>query len=229
MRLDKFISDTTYLSRNDAKKAIKAARVQINGELARNANHKVTPKDTIKLDGETLTLLKDRYFMLNKPAGYICATEDADHPTVLELLQEPQRHKLHIAGRLDKDTTGLVLITDNGQWTHRVISPNKSCPKRYRVSLASPISEKAIQQLQDGIILNNERKKTKPAIVETIDAQTIYLTIAEGKYHQVKRMLAAVGNRVTALHRDQIGPLKLPHNLALGDYRPLTDLEINYF
>lgn len=229
MRLDKFLSDTTELSRSDAKRAIKAERVQVNNQVITSANYKIEPSDSITLDNNGLQLTGPRYFMLNKPQGYVCATQDSDHPTVLSLLQEPQLHKLHIAGRLDKDTTGLVLITDDGQWSHRVTSPNHDCYKRYRVELDSTLTSDAILQLQQGILLKNETKPTKPAKVEMVSEAEILLTISEGKYHQVKRMLAAVGNHVCALHRECIGSLNLDNNLALGEYRPLTQQESAFF
>lgn len=228
MRLDKLISETTHLSRTEAKKAIKSRRVTVNGLVAGEANLKVTEHDQVILDNQPLQLVGKRYFMLNKPAGYLCANKDPHHPTVFELLQEPKKHQLHIAGRLDLDTTGLVLITDDGQWSHRVTSPNKALFKRYHVSLADPINQNDVEALQQGIWLKSEKNPTKPAQVELLDPTHLYLAICEGKYHQVKRMLAALGNRVIALHRDKIGPLSLEH-LEPGNYRPLSEGEIEYF
>ena len=229
MRLDKFISDTTELSRNDAKKAIRAARVWINDELALRSNQAVLETDVITLDGKALGLPQARYFMLNKPKGYVCASQDADHPTVLDLLQEPNKQRLHIAGRLDIDTTGLVLITDDGQWSHRVTSPHKECGKQYRVTIATPLNDADIVQLQNGVLLNNESKYTKPANIECLTARSIVMTITEGRYHQVKRMLAAVNNRVLELHRFNIGGIQLDDKLETGEYRALEQHEIALF
>lgn len=229
MRLDKFISQTTTLSRKEAKKAIKSKRIRVNGQTASQPDLAIADQDQVVFDNQLLRSPQPRYFMLHKPNGYICATQDPDHPTVMDLLQEPRKQDLHIAGRLDKDTTGLVLITDDGQWSHRVTAPNKQCLKRYQVTLAEPITQSAITQLQQGIILRNESKATLPAHIETIDDRHIYLSIQEGKYHQVKRMLAAVGNRVCQLHRDRIGHLHLDEHLNPGDYRPLTQQEASYF
>lgn len=229
MRLDKFISDTTELSRNDAKKAIRAERVSVNDELAHRGNQSITASDKVSLDGKQLHRLKARYYMLNKPKGYVCATQDADHPTVLDLLQEPNKQQLHIAGRLDIDTTGLVLITDDGQWSHRITSPHKSCGKQYQVTIATPLNDNAIDQLQNGVLLNNESKYTKPAQVKRLTELSFIMTITEGRYHQVKRMLAAVNNRVLALHRFNIGGIQLDDALAFGEYRPLHPQEIDLF
>ncbi|MCG8672559.1 MAG: 16S rRNA pseudouridine(516) synthase RsuA [Pseudomonadales bacterium] len=229
MRLDKFICDNTDLTRTDAKKAIREHRVLINDNIAKSASIKLENDDQIQLDGKLIQALSLRYFILNKPKGYVCSTQDPDHPIVLSLLQEPQRQKLHIAGRLDKDTTGLVLITDDGQWSHRVTSPRSECIKRYRVSLDQPLSETAQQQLQHGVALKNEPKPTRPAQVEQLSETEIYLAISEGKYHQVKRMLAAVGNHVNELHRDRVGGICLDDSLAEGCYRSLTPEEIALF
>ena len=209
------------------KRLLKHQEVEINGVIAVNpAVHINEHDDIITLQGMKLAALAPRYFMLNKPQDTICATEDSEHPTVIDLLDEPNREKLHIAGRLDKDTTGLVLITDDGQWNHRITSPKKACFKTYRVTLATPLNNQAIEQLQNGVILHNEVHPTLAAKVITIDAHTIELSIQEGKYHQVKRMLAAVGSHVEALHRQQIGSIILDHTLLAGEYRPLHADEI---
>ncbi len=170
--------------------------------------------------------LAPRYFMLNKPQGYVCSTEDPDHPTVLYFLDEPVAYKLHAAGRLDIDTTGLVLMTDDGQWSHRVTSPRHHCEKTYLVTLEHPLSDDTAQQFADGVQLYNEKSLTKPAQLDVIEPQRVRLTISEGRYHQVKRMFAAVGNRVIELHRERIGDITLDDDLAPGEYRPLTTEEI---
>jgi 16S rRNA pseudouridine516 synthase len=165
--------------------------------------------------------------MLHKPLGYISATIDNEHPTVLDLLDEPNKKALHIAGRLDIDTTGLVLITDDGPWNHRVTSPRHECEKTYYVTLASDLVADAEAKLQAGILLNSETQLTKPATLERLYSNEVRLTISEGKYHQVKRMFAALDNRVTELHRERIGEIILDESLAEGEYRPLTAAEIN--
>lgn len=229
MRLDKFLSHTSDLSRKDAKQAIKAGRVAINQHIATSGNQPVSTDDMVTLDSQPLAFPQARYFMLNKPKDYICATRDGEHPTVLDLLSEPAKQNLHIAGRLDKDTTGLVLITDDGQWSHRITAPAKKTFKRYHVSVAAPLTATAIASLEQGVLLNNEDHATLPARVSQVDDTHLLLSISEGRYHQVKRMLAAVGNRVTTLHREAIGPIELDSTLKPGQYRPLNDEEISEF
>jgi 16S rRNA pseudouridine516 synthase len=227
MRLDKFIADNTDLSRALVKLALRSKRVMVNGQLVKDASLHLSPEDSVQLDGQSLRAAGPRYFMLHKPVGYVCATVDSDHPTVLDLLGEPNRQALQIAGRLDIDTTGLVLITDDGQWNHRVTSPRHACPKTYHVILAAGLGADAEERLQAGLKLDSEKQLTKPAILERLGSQEVRLTITEGKYHQVKRMFAALGNRVVGLHRECIGAIALDASLQVGKYRPLTEAEIN--
>jgi 16S rRNA pseudouridine516 synthase len=181
----------------------------------------------VEYDGNPLTQQHGpRYFMLNKPEGYVCSTDDPDHPTVLYFLDEPVAHKLHAAGRLDIDTTGLVLMTDDGQWSHRITSPRHHCEKTYLVTLESPVSDDTAEHFAKGVQLHNEKDLTKPAVLEVITPTEVRLTISEGRYHQVKRMFAAVGNHVVGLHRERIGAIELDPDLAPGEYRPLTEEEI---
>jgi len=167
--------------------------------------------------------------MLHKPEGVICANEDSEHPTVLDLINEPKKYSLQIVGRLDKDTTGLVLLTDDGQWNHQVTSPNKACAKTYLVRLKHPLKGDEVEQFNDGLLLKSETKKTRPATLIINDEFHATLSISEGRYHQVKRMFGAVGNRVETLHRQSIGAINLDPELTPGDYRPLTDDEIKAF
>jgi 16S rRNA pseudouridine516 synthase len=226
MRLDKYIAQTTDLSRALVKIALKNKRVMVNGEQIKDASLHISSSDSIQLDGQALSPVGPRYFMLHKPLGYICATIDNDHPTVLDLLDEPNKKILHIAGRLDIDTTGLVLITDDGPWNHRVTSPRHECEKTYCATLANALVSDAEGKLQAGLLLNSEKHLTKPATLERISSNEVRLTISEGKYHQVKRMFASLDNRVIELHRERIGAITLDDSLAVGEYRPLTDAEI---
>lgn len=226
MRLDKYIADTTDLSRALVKLALRNKRVRVNGEQIKDASLQISPADTVQLDGEALSPVGPRYFMLHKPLGYICATTDNDHPTVLDLLDEPNKKILHIAGRLDIDTTGLVLITDDGPWNHRVTSPRHECQKTYRATLANALVSDAEEKLLAGLLLNNEKQLTKPATLERLSSNEVRLTISEGKYHQVKRMFAALDNRVVELHRERIGDITLDDSLQVGEYRRLTEAEI---
>jgi 16S rRNA pseudouridine516 synthase len=223
MRLDKYVSSVTDYSRAEVKRLLQNSSITVNGSATKNAAQQLNAeKDIICLFDEPLHAPAPRYFMLNKPIDTICATEDSMHPTVIDLLDEPNTHQLHIAGRLDKDTTGLVLLTDDGQWSHQITSPNKLCIKTYRIELDEAFTDSAKQALEEGVLLHNEKKPTRPATVKVISEYCIELSIVEGKYHQVKRMLAAVGNHVKQLHRQQIGSIQLDASLALGEYRVLT-------
>lgn len=226
MRLDKYIADSTDLSRALVKLALRNKRVLVNGEQVKDASLQVSPSDSVQLDGAALSSVGPRYFMLHKPLGYICATVDNDHPTVLDLLDVPNKKVLHIAGRLDIDTTGLVLITDDGPWNHRVTSPRHECQKTYCATLANTLVADAEQQLQAGLLLKGETQLTKPANLERLANNQVRLSISEGKYHQVKRMFAALDNRVVELHRERIGDIVLDDTLAPGAYRPLTAIEV---
>ena len=174
-----------------------------------------------------MVFLGKRYFMLHKPAGYVCANKDDLHPTVFDLLDEPNMSDFHVAGRLDIDTTGLVIITNDGDWSHKITSPKHNKFKTYLVETQEPINEEAIVALEQGVQLHNEKELTRPAIVDKLASYSLRLSICEGKYHQVKRMLAAVDNKVVELHREKIANIHLDENLASGEYRPLTAAELS--
>ncbi|MDF3125077.1 16S rRNA pseudouridine(516) synthase RsuA [Rheinheimera sp. 1928-s] len=229
MRLDKFICDCTGLTRSQAGKVIRQKLVTVNGEMAKQPALQLKASDQVFLEGEQLQLIGLRYIVLHKPAGYICSTEDPDHNTVFTLMEEPLMERLHTVGRLDLDTTGMVLITDDGQWSHKISSPKHHCPKTYRVWLADPVPEAVIAEFAAGIMLRGEKDLTKPAKLEIIDPHQVLLTISEGRYHQVKRMFGAIGNKVEKLHREQIGDLPLDPDLAEGEYRYLTPEEVALF
>ncbi|CAM3638217.1 16S rRNA pseudouridine(516) synthase RsuA [Parendozoicomonas haliclonae] len=227
MRLDRFLCECTELSRANAKKALHRGDVTVNGEVVKNSGFKVSDSDDVRLVGERLHHQSEHYIMLNKPMDMVCSNVgEGSHESILTLLDIPKAHTLGIAGRLDADTTGLVLITSDGQWNHRVTSPNKDLGKRYRVTLESPLVEDAEQRCAEGIQLHNEKKLTKPAQLERLSDHEVLLTICEGKYHQVKRMFAALDNRVIALHREQIGAIALDADLEPGEWRELTAEEI---
>ena len=225
MRLDKFICSSTENTRITAKRAIGKGQVTVNGTTVKSPATKVKETDTIILRGKTLSLIKTRYIMLHKPVDFICSNVDESHPSVLNLVEVEKSDALHIAGRLDVDTTGLVLITDDGQWSHAITSPKRQCQKRYRAELAEPIEQSAIEQFKQGLQLHNEPELTRPATLEIIAPHEVVVTISEGKYHQVKRMFAAVGNKVVELHREAIGNLELDSDLGPGEWRYLTDEE----
>ncbi|MEW5755847.1 MAG: 16S rRNA pseudouridine(516) synthase RsuA [Pseudomonadota bacterium] len=226
MRLDRYISQTTGLSRKDAKLAIRRGRVSINGTVVTTPEHSVGADCEVTLDDQTLRAPAARYFMLHKPPGVVCSTSDPQNPTVLGLLDEPRIEELHPVGRLDIDTTGLVLLTDDGQWSHAITSPKRHQPKTYYAELAEPLLPELIEKFKKGMMLHGEDKRTLPAELEIIGEKAARVTITEGRYHQVKRMFAAQGNHVVRLHREAIGAVRLDPELQPGDYRALTDEEV---
>lgn len=229
MRLDKFVCDCTGFTRSQAGKLIRQGEVSVNGVLCKQPAQQLKETDQVMLDGEPLELTGPRYIMLHKPAGYVCSTDDPDHNTVFTLLDEPALDKLHTVGRLDLDTTGLLLITDDGQWSHKISSPRHHCAKTYRAWLADPVEQTAIALFAEGVMLRGEAQPTKPAQLQIISPTECLLTIHEGRYHQVKRMFAALGNKVLRLHREQVGPLTLDVDLAEGEYRFLHPDEVAAF
>lgn len=231
MRLDKFIANNSPASRSDVRRLVKAQAITVNGSLARDAGMAVSPTDHVLLNDEPVIPTGRRYYMLHKPAGYVCANQHSEHPTVLDILQQAgvsatELRELQIAGRLDLDTTGLVLITNDGQWNHYLTSPNTGCNKVYRVTLAEPFAQRSLTAFTNGMLLENEKKPTLPAEVEVVTDHEVLLTIQEGKYHQVKRMFAATGNHVVALHRASVGNIRLDPHLEPGQFRPLSEQEI---
>ena len=230
MRLDKFIAEQTGLTRSQAAKALKSGVVSVNEEIEKSGARKVSAEDAIRYEGEFLEWLEGgQYFMLYKPQGYVCSHDDGEYPTVFQFFDYPLMTKLHTAGRLDVDTTGLVLLTDDGQWSHRITSPKHHCEKTYLVTLADPVEAFYAQQLAEGILLRGEKEPCLPAKMEILDDYNVNLTISEGRYHQVKRMFAALGNKVEALHRWRIGDIVLDESLEEGEYRALSDKEIGSF
>ncbi|GGK85483.1 16S rRNA pseudouridine(516) synthase RsuA [Amphritea balenae] len=229
MRLDKYLSQVTGLPRSLTKRQIKCKNVEVNGEINQDQGYQVKAGDEVQLDGRILAPPGPKYLMLNKPEGTVCATEDPEHPTVIDLLDLENIKGLHPAGRLDIDTTGMVLITDDGQWSHRVTSPKHQCDKVYLVTTAEPVSEDYIAQFAQGIELRNEDKPTLPAELEILSENSARVTLHEGRYHQVKRMFAAVGNKVIGLHREQVGAIALDEQLEPGEYRFLTEQEVTSF
>ncbi|MEH6627371.1 MAG: pseudouridine synthase [Motiliproteus sp.] len=233
MRLDRYIAQSTGLTRAQARKVITCKRVKVAGEVQRKASFSVADCLEVSLDDQPLKLRQHIYLMLNKPQGVVCATEDEEHTTVVDLIPEElldqAKGLVHPAGRLDIDTTGLVLLTDDGLWSHTVTSPRKGCGKRYQVTLAEPLAEGGEQRLSEGLLLKGEDKETLPAHLQIQSPTELVIEISEGRYHQVKRMFAAVGNKVVSLHRLQIGPIHLDPELLEGESRLLSEDEIGHF
>lgn len=226
MRLDKFLCDTAGLTRTEAKNAVKKGQIAVNGQVQKAADFKVKENtDTVTFQGKPLSYAAFHYYMLHKPAGVITATEDKKESTVMDILREEKVKNLFPVGRLDKDTEGLLLITDDGELAHNLLSPKKHVDKEYLVKVRDSISEEDCRKLSEGVDIGDE-KPTAPAKVEHVAEKEILLTIREGRFHQVKRMLQAVGNEVLYLKRLSMGSLRLPEDLEKGAYRPLSEEEI---
>ena len=226
MRLDKLLSSSTSFTRSLAKVAIKQGKVKVDGVVVKNHGQKIAEDALVEYMGVSIKKPKPQFIMFHKPAGVVCANSDEDHQTVFDSLFLPRMETLHIAGRLDIDTTGLLLITDDGQWSHRVTSPKHNHEKSYLIDLDTPITEKQIRILTEGVQLKAEDKRCLPAKIDTLSELKIRMTITEGKYHQVKRMMAAVGNHVEKLHREKIGNITLDESLKENEWRELTPEEI---
>ncbi len=232
MRLDRFLSETTDLTRSLAKKALHRGEVCVDGEVVKNPATQVDASRRVTWNGEPLALVGLRYVMLHKPAGVECTARRTLYPRAIDLIALPKVERLQPVGRLDVDTTGLVLLSDDGQWSHRVTSPRHRCGKVYRVTLADPLEgaalEDAIARFAEGLLLDGEEKPTRPAELAMREPTVAELTLFEGKYHQVKRMFAAIGHHVVALHRESIGPLSLGE-LSEGEWRELNAEEVAAF
>ena len=234
MRLDKFISKATELSRKEAKKILHASEVTVNDKVIKDPGlHVDEVNDDVMWAGEPLSVATgNRYILLHKPEGFECTLKAKEYPIVTELIAVPELDSLRIAGRLDVDTTGALLISDDGKWLHRVTSPKHANAKVYELTLAEPMDEeaqvKAIKKVSEGILLEGDYEPTKPALLEFIDETHARLTLEQGKYHQVKRMMGYFGNKVTELHRASIGHINL-QGLDKGDSRFLTPEEVAQF
>lgn len=226
LRLDKYLADCGIATRKELRQIIKDGRVSVNAVAVTSAQSKVdTEKDAVCFDGSALRYEKFRYFMLNKPKGILSATEDGKQATVLDLLSpEHKRLGLFPVGRLDKDTTGLLLLTNDGDFAHRVISPKSEVKKRYLAMTDGDCTDDDVLKFKSGVVLK-DGLKCLPAGLELGDG-CCYVTVCEGKYHQVKRMLASVGKPVLELERLSIGALKLDKALARGQYRELEQNEL---
>jgi 16S rRNA pseudouridine516 synthase len=230
MRIDKVLSNLGYGSRKDVKKLLKDGAVKVNSAVIKDAKHHVDPeKDSITLNGEEIHYREFIYLMMNKPPGVISATEDNRDETVIDLLEiEDQVFEPFPVGRLDKDTEGLLLITNDGQLSHKLLSPKKHVPKTYFAVIEGEVTEEDIEAFKQGVTLDDgyETKPGELVILKSGLTSDIELTITEGKFHQVKRMFQAVGKRVIYLKRLSMGPLQLDETLELGEYRELTDEEV---
>jgi 16S rRNA pseudouridine516 synthase len=225
-RLDRFIARRLSISNRAVRELLVQKKIILDGEVASLMNQAVGMFTSVIVDGEVLQYCNPVYIMLNKPKGVVSATKDDKHTTVVDILDYPQKHELHIAGRLDFNTTGLLLLTNDGAWSKQLSLPENGVNKIYRVSLKEPLTPDIIIKYQQvftaGIHLLPENITTRPATVIMLDDHTVELTICEGRYHQVKRMFGFFQNEVLELHRLSVGNIVLGNALALGDSRFLT-------
>lgn len=228
IRLDKYLADMGLGTRTEVKKDIKKGRISVNGEIIKSPEYKIdTQTDAVLADGKEIAYEELVYYMLNKPQGVVSATEDRRDKTVLDLISEKRRKDLFPVGRLDKDTEGLLLITNDGELAHNLLAPKKHVDKKYFVRLKAPLSEENRKRLEEGVDIG-ENKLTLPAQVFVLNEERdeAEIIIREGKFHQIKRMFHAVGNQVVFLKRLSMGSLVLDETLLPGEYRLLTLQEI---
>lgn len=228
MRLDRFLTRRGTHACKEVARLLAGAKVRVDGEVETSGLRRIDRFSRVELDGEILQSHEAVYLMLHKPAGYLSATIDPLHPTVIELIDHPLRDELHLAGRLDRASTGLLLLTNDGRWSKRVTEPREDIPKVYRVTTRDVISPETSGIFAAGIYFAYEDLTTRPAVLEILGAREALLTIHEGRYHQVKRMFHAVGNQVLSLHRESIGALVLG-DLPPGMSRRLTAEEVGFF
>ncbi len=227
MKLDRLIARHESTGRNRARQAIIGGRVCVDDAVETGIDREMGRFNRVELDGVLIQQAERLlHIMLNKPVGIVSATLDAEHRTVLDLIDDPDRHSLHIVGRLDKSTSGLVLLTNDGRWSKKLMDPNHKVAKVYRVETRDPIPPEAVAAFAAGFYFHTEDLTTLPAELEILSERSARLTLHEGRYHQIKRMFHRTGNRVTALHRERIGSIALPDDLAPGEWRILTDNEI---
>lgn len=230
MRIDKFVSEQGGISRSDAKTMIRKGQILVNGTAVKSADAKIDPeKDIITINGKDVAYRQFMYIMLNKPDGVICATRDGLSETVLELLPPDFRRKgIFPAGRLDKDTEGFVFITDDGALAHRMLSPKNHVEKEYVVTLEKPAEEGYIELFASGMTIDGDEKCLPAKLIMTDRPDVVRLILHEGKYHQVKRMMEAAGNRVIHLKRVRMGGITLDPTLASGESREITAEELSH-
>lgn len=234
IRLDKFLADMGKGTRSQLKEAARKGRIQVNGEIVKKPEMKVKiPGDTVVFDGTPVSYVTMEYYMLNKPQGVVSATEDNRYKTVVDLIEGKNRKDLFPVGRLDIDTEGLLIITNDGPLAHRLLAPKKHVDKIYFAVCEGHVPDSAVEEFSDGILLPDGLKCLPAALeiqeryIEDGQALTkVCLTIREGKFHQVKRMMEAVGCPVKFLKRMTMGPIELDKSLKPGEYRPLTEKEL---
>lgn len=224
MRLDKYVAETLPCTRSQARHLIMGGKVMVGGKLTRDASLHICDADTVSCSGEPLTLEPPPIVMMNKPAGYLTASTDSRQPTVADLLP-PRYARLQHIGRLDKDTTGLLLFTADGELSHRILHPKRHLEKVYHATLDNPITDESIAEFERGVALTDFVALPARLSRDESDPLGAFVTVYEGKYHQVRRMFAAQGLTVLKLHRLQVGSVMLDDSLGYGDCRALTARE----
>lgn len=221
MTLSQYIAKRTGFGKRHAKKLLESGGVLLNHELASDGTISIGKFDHIVADGEILQAHTPRYLMLHKPPGIVSATTDEEHKTVIDLINEPWAGELHLAGRLDRSTTGLVILTNDSKFSESLTAPKYRIPKTYLVGTDIPISPEAVAKFRSGMSFQKENTRSQPAIVDTLTETSCRLTIYEGLHHQIKRMFLRYGIRVSSLHRESVGAYQLG-DLALGEWREIS-------
>jgi 16S rRNA pseudouridine516 synthase len=228
VKLDRLLAKHQSMGRTAAHHAIAAQRVRVDGHVVTDAQQEVDRFMRVELDAKQIQQPERAlYLMLHKPTGVLSATQDKEHRTVLDLIEDSDKHTLHIAGRLDRSTSGLVLLTNDGRWSKRLMDPDSKVPKVYLVETHDVISPDAVAAFAHGFHFHTESITTRPAELVILDERRARLTLHEGRYHQIKRMFHRIENRVLHLHRERIGDILLPPDLPPGMWRPLTKDEIS--
>jgi 16S rRNA pseudouridine516 synthase len=225
-RLDRFLSTHMGINRRDVRSVLAQGRVLVDGDIATEINQVVGEFSHVTLDDQVLQDNTPSYVMMNKPSGVVSATKDEQHRTVIDLLERPDRHHLHIVGRLDFNSSGLLLLTNDGRWSRQLTTPENNIAKLYRVTLAKPVTEAYIQAFSEGMYFPFEDITTRPAKLHIISDYVAEVSLMEGRYHQVKRMFGRFDNEVLTLHRIAIGKVSLDLSLLPGQSRELTDEEV---
>ncbi len=225
-RLDRYLSKRLGIKRKNVRLLLAQGRVSIDGERATEVGHIVSVFDRITVDGKTYQNRPRRYLMLHKPPAVVSATMDSRHATVIDALNQGYRHELHIVGRLDFNSTGLVLLTNDGRWSQRISQPVRKLLKRYRVTVENPLTQEYVNQFQQGMYFAYEDIVTRPAQMTILSDYAAEVGLVEGRYHQLKRMFGRFNNKVLSIHRVAVGPLHLDESLLSGQSRELTAAEL---
>jgi 16S rRNA pseudouridine516 synthase len=228
MKMDRWLGKHEGMGRKQAHLLIQQGRVAVDGAVVVDKFQEIDRFSTVTLDGAVIQQAQRQLFiMLHKPAGVVSATVDAEHTTVIDLIDDPNRHELHLVGRLDRFTTGMVLLTNDGRWSKRLTLPGNKVPKTYLVETATEIPDEAVEAFRTGFYFHTEDLHTMAAELEILAPRKARLVLHEGRYHQVKRMFHRIDNQVTALHRTGIGKLILPDDLLPGQWRYLSGHEVD--